>query len=48
MRTTTMAKANPLYPRSKRDDIIIYAINKKMSLMNTNAELSRHGEEELK
>ena len=44
----TLSGNNPLYPRVKRDSIIAYALNKKMNVMDTNAELSKHGEEELK
>ena len=36
-----------LYSKNKRDSIIIYAINKKMSVMDTNYELARYGEKEL-
>lgn len=44
----TLSGNNPLYPRVKRDSIIAYALNKKMNVMDTNAELSKHGEKELK
>ncbi len=43
-----LAHVNALYPKSKRDSIIIYAINKHMNIMDTNAELSKYGEPELK
>ena len=42
-----LAGLNELYPKSKRDSIIIFAINKQMSIMDTNAELARYGEKEL-
>ena len=42
-----LAGLNELYPKSKRDSIIIYAINKKMNVMDTNAELARYEEAEL-
>ncbi len=44
----TLSGNNPLYPRVKRDSIIAYALNKNMNVMDTNAELSKHGEKELK
>lgn len=37
-----------LYPRIKRDSIIIYAINKGYSIYQTNDLLAEHGEEMLK
>lgn len=37
-----------LYSKSKRDSIIIYAINKKMNIMSLNYELQKYGEAELK
>ncbi|MBO7425078.1 MAG: helix-turn-helix transcriptional regulator [Clostridiales bacterium] len=42
-----LAGLNELYPKSKRDSIIIFAINQKMNVMDTNAELARYGEAEL-
>ena len=36
-----------LYAKSRRDSIIIYAINKKMNIMSLNYELQKHGEAEL-
>lgn len=42
-----LAGLNELYPKSKRDSIIIYAINRKMNVMDTNFELARYGEKEL-
>ena len=42
-----LAGLSELYPKSKRDSIIIYAINKKMSVMDTNYELAKYGEKEL-
>ncbi|MCR5805334.1 MAG: hypothetical protein K6G47_13855 [Clostridia bacterium] len=43
-----LAGQSELYPKSKRDSIIIYAINNHMNVMDTNAELVRYGEAELK
>lgn len=37
-----------LYPRIKRDSILIYAINKGYSIYQTNELLAEHGEEMLK
>lgn len=37
-----------LYPRIKRDSILIYAINKRYSIYQTNDLLLEHGEEMLK
>lgn len=36
-----------LYSKSKRDSIIIYAINQKMNVMDLNFEFNKFGEEEL-
>ncbi len=37
-----------LYPKVRRDSILIYAIEKKITIMQCNAMLAQHGEDELK
>ena len=37
-----------LYAKSRRDSVIIYALNKKFNLIDTNALLLKYGEPELK
>lgn len=39
-----IAKAGILYSRSRRDSVLIYAINNKMSVVSTNALLEQYGE----
>lgn len=41
----TLAEFNPLYPKNKRDSVVIYAICNKYDLMATNHLLYDHGEE---
>lgn len=43
----TIAEFSPLYPKNKRDSIIIYAICNHYDLMSTNDLLYDHGEEVL-
>lgn len=44
-RLLTTAEFNPLYPKNKRDSIIIYAICNHYDIMSVNDLLYEHGEE---
>lgn len=42
-RTLTLAKLGILYAKDPRDSIIIYALNNKLNIINTNIILNDHG-----
>lgn len=44
-RALTLAKEGSLYPKNSRDFVLIFCINKKMSVMETNDLLDIRGEE---
>ena len=44
-RALTLAKEGSLYPKNSRDSVLIFCINKKMSVMETNDLLDIRGEE---
>ena len=47
-RMLEISREGVLYAQSKRDSILIFAINRRYSLIDTNELLNRHGESELK
>lgn len=42
-RALEISQEGILYPKSRRDSLIIYSINKKMTIMELNALLEEHG-----
>lgn len=44
-RALTIAKEGILYPKNSRDSVLIFCINKRMSVMETNELLDARGEE---
>ena len=42
-RALEIAREGILYPKNRRDSLVIYAINKKMSIMDLNALLEEYG-----